>query len=213
MYFGALTFLRCAHDTAPQTGSCCSLLTAACKYARDKKLQEKQKKLNSLPLILRPKNKKSRELAAVAHFQQKIRPRRFVDTDKLNRKQWARTEVALNPFLYGKKDELTMVRQSPLKTLQSNDNPDESLDGAFSFPQFLSAAFGNSPDVPDGGPEQTSERELYFGQGVWNGAQNQGRGDAVDASPGLKQKKVWAKKRFVDTKADKAKKRASSKFK
>ena len=27
-----------------------------------------------------------------------------------------------------------MVRKSPLKTLQSNDHPDESLDGAFSFP-------------------------------------------------------------------------------
>ncbi len=48
-----------------------------------------------------------------------------------------------------------MVRQSPLKTLQSNDDPDESLDGAFSFPQFLSAAFDNSSDVPDGRPEQT----------------------------------------------------------
>ena len=211
--FGALTFLRCAHDTAPQTDSCCSLLTAACKYARDKKLQEKQKKLNSLPPILRPRNKKSRELAAaVAHFQQKIRPGRFVDTDKLNRKQWATAEVALNPFLYGKKDELTMVRQSPLKTLQSNNDPDESLDGAFSFPQSLSAAFGNSPDVPDGGPEQTNHRELY--KGVWNGAQNQGRGDVVTTSSGLqKPKKVWAKKRFVHTKADKAKKRASSKFK
>ena len=101
-----------------------------------------------------------------------------MDTDKLNRKQWARTEVALNPFLYGKKGELTMVRQSPLKTLQSNDDPDESLDGAFSFPQSLSDAFGNSTDVPDGGPEQT--RELHFGQGVWNGAQNQGRRVKLD---------------------------------
>ena len=72
--------------------------------------------------------------------------------------------MALNPFLYGKKDELTMVWQSPLKIRQSNDDPDESLDGAFSFPQSLSAAFGNNPDVPDGGPpEQTSDRELYFG--------------------------------------------------
>lgn len=113
-----------------------SLLTAACKYARDKKMQEKQKKLNLLPPILRPKTKKSRELAAVAHFQHKIRPRRPVDTDKYNRKQWARTDVAVNPFLYGKKNELTeltMVRQSPLKTLQSNDHPEESLDGAFFF--------------------------------------------------------------------------------
>ena len=42
MCFGALTFPRCVHDTAPQTGSCCSLLTAACKYARDKRLQERQ---------------------------------------------------------------------------------------------------------------------------------------------------------------------------
>ena len=103
-----------------------------------------------------------------------------MDTDKLNRKQWARSEVALNPFLYCKKEELTMVRQSPLKRLQSNDDPDESLDGAFSFPQSLSVAFGNSPDVSDGGPpEQTSDRELHFGQGVWKGAQDEGRGMAM----------------------------------
>ena len=137
-----------------------------------------------------------------------------MDTDKLNRKQWVRTEVALNPFLYGKKDELTLVRQSPLKTLQNSDDSFESLDGAFSFPQSPLAAFGNSSDAPDGGPEQTSERELHFGQGVWNGAQNQGRGDAVATSSGLqKHKKVWVKKRFIHTKAEKAKKRASSKFK
>ena len=173
MCFGALTFPRCDHDTAPQTGSCCSLLTAACNCARGKKLQEKQNKLNSLPPILRPKNKKSRELAAVAHFQQKIRPRRFVDTDKLNRKQWARTEVALNPFLYGKRDELTLVHQRPLNTVRSIDDADESLNGAFSFPRSLSAAFGNSPDVSDGGPpEQISDRELHFGQRVWDGAQD-----------------------------------------
>ena len=67
------------------------------------KRYRRNKKLNSLPSILRPKNKRFRDLAAVAHFQQKIRPGRFVDTDKLNRKQWARTEVALNPFLYDKK--------------------------------------------------------------------------------------------------------------
>ena len=59
-----------------------------------------------------------------------------------------------------------MVRQSPFKTVQSNDHPDESLDGAFLFPQPLSVAFGKSPDVPDGGPEQTRDRELHFGQGV-----------------------------------------------
>ena len=40
------------------------------------------------------------------------------------------------------------------------------------------------------------------------GAMRELRGDAVVTSPGLKPKKVWAKKRFVDTKADKAKKRA-----
>lgn len=191
-----------------------SSLTAACKYARDKKIQEKQKKLNSLPPILRPKTKKSRELAAVAHFQQKIRPRRFVDTDKFNRKQWARTEVAINPFLYGKKDELTMVRQSPLRTLLSNDDPEENLYGASPLPQSLSAAFGNSPDVTDAGPGQTSDRELHFGQGGRNEGLNQGRDDTVAAASGLeKPKKVWAKKRFVDKKADKAKKRSSSKFK
>ena len=55
-----------------------------------------------------------------------------------------------------------MVRQSPLKTLESNDDPDEGLDGAFSFPHSLSAAFGNSPDVSDGGLEPTCDREYAF---------------------------------------------------
>ena len=122
--------------------------------------------------------------------------------------------MALNPFLYGKKDELTMVRQSPFKNTPEQRRANESLDGAFSFPHSLSAAFGNSPDVPDGGPEQTSDRELHFGHGVWNRAQNQERGDAGATSSGLqKPKKVWAEKSFVDAKADEAKKRASSKFK
>ena len=76
-----------------------------------------------------------------------------------------------------------MVRKSLLKTLQSNDDPDESLDDAVSFLQSLSAAFGNSPDVQDEGPEQTSDRELHFGQGVWIGAQNQGRSANVIWSP------------------------------
>ena len=170
--------------------------------------------MNSLPPILRPKTKKSRELAAVAHFQQKIRPRRFVDTDKFNRKQWARTEVAMNPFLYGKKEELTMVRQSPLKALQtkSNDDPEESLGGASPLPQSLSAAFGTSPDVTDAGPGQ--DWDLDFGQGIRNGSQNQERDNAVATTSGLeKPKKVWAKKKFADNKAEKAKKRSSSKFK
>lgn len=192
-----------------------SLLTAACKYARDKKMQEKQKKLNSLPPILRPKTKKSRELAAVANFQHKIRPRRPVDTDKYNRKQWARTDVAMNPFLYGKKyelTELTMVRQSPLKTLQSNDHPEEGLDGAFPFPQSLSDTFGESSDVTDAGPVMPGDRELHFGQGVLNGVQNQERDDAEATASGLaKPKKVWAKKNLADRKADKAKKKSSSK--
>ena len=103
-----------------------------------------------------------------------------------------------------------MVRQSPLKTLQSKNDHEESLDGASSFPQSLSTAFGNSPDVTDGGPEQTRDRELQFGQGVWNGAQDPGRDDASGLQ---KPKKVWAKKTFVDTKADKAKKRSLSRFK
>ncbi|KAL9962674.1 hypothetical protein ACROYT_G031796 [Oculina patagonica] len=190
---------------------------AACKYARDKKLQEKQKMLNSLPAILRPKTKNAREMAAVAHFQQQIRPRRFVDTDKFNRKQWARTEVAMNPFLYGKKEELTMVRQSPLKALQTKDkdDPGECFDGASPMPQSLSDAFGNSSDVTDAGPGQMSETNLDFAQGIVNVSQNQEtRNTVVTSTSGLeKPKKVWAKKKVADDKAEKAKKRSSSKFK
>ena len=107
-----------------------------------------------------------------------------------------------------------MVRQSPLKTLQSNDHTEKSLDGASASPQSLSAAFGNSPDVTDAGLGQASDWELHFGQGVQNGAQNQGRDDAEATASGLgKPKKVWAKKKFVENKAEKAKKKSSSKFK
>ena len=210
MCFVALTFLRCAHDTTPQTDSCCSLLTAASKYARDKKIQQKQKKLYSLPPILRPKNKKSRELTAVAHFQQKIRPGRFVDTDKLNRKQWARTEVALNPFLYGKKDELTMVRQSLLKKhFRATTTPMKASMALSLFP---------SPCRPHLAIALTSRMgdlsRPVRGNCILDKESGMGPKIAVATSSGLqKPKKVWAKKRFVDTKADKAKKRASSKFK
>lgn len=173
--------------------------------------------LNSLPPILRPKTKKSRELAAVAHFQQKIRPRRFVDTDKFNRKQWARTEVAMNPFLYGKKEELTMVRQSPLKALQTKDkeDPGESFDGASPLPQSLTATFGNGSDATDAGSGQISETNLDFAQGIGNELQNQEtRNTVVTSTSGLeKPKKVWAKKKVADDKAEKAKKRSSSKLK
>lgn len=173
--------------------------------------------LNSLPPILRPKTKKSRELAAVAHFQQKIRPRRFVDTDKFTRKQWARTEVAMNPFLYGKKEELTMVRQSPLKALQTKDkdDPEDSFSGASPLPQSLSAAFGNSSDVTDAGPGQIAESNSDFALGIGSGLQNQETKNTVVTSPtgSEKPKKVWAKKKFADEKAEKAKKRSSSKFK
>lgn len=172
--------------------------------------------MNSLPPILRPKTKTSRELAAVAHFQQKIRPRRFVDTDKFNRKQWARTEVAMNPFLYGKKDELTMVRQSPLKGLETKDknNPEESFDGASPLPQSLSDAFGNSSDVTDAGPGQINEINLEFTQGIGNELRNQETKNTVTSPSGReKPKKVWAKKKLADDKAEKAKKRSSSKFK
>ena len=186
MCFVALTFLRCAHDTAPQTDSCCSLLTAACKYARDKKIQEKQQKLNSLPPILRPKNKKSRELAAVTHFQQKIRPRRFVDTDKLNRKQWARTEVALNPFLYDKKTSWLWFIRAPQKHLKATTTPMKASMALSLFP---------SPCRPHLAITLTSRMGDLSRPVRGNcGAMRELRGDAVATSPGLKPKKVGAKK-------------------
>lgn len=182
-------------------------LPAACKYARDRKLQEKQKKLNSLPPILRPKTKKSRELAAVAHFQQKIRPRRFIDTDKFSRKQWARTEVAMNPFLYGKKEDLTVMKALQTKT---KDSPKESLDAA--YPQSLSAAFGNSHDVTDGGLGHNTAMSDKVDNS--NGLLNQETNSTTMPTSGReKPKKIWAKKKFAEDKVEKAKKRSSSKFK
>ncbi|XP_022798205.1 unconventional myosin-XVI-like [Stylophora pistillata] len=177
---------------------------AACKYARERKLQEKQKKQNSLPPILRPKTKKSRELAAVAHFQEQIRPRRSVDTDKYNRKAWARTEVAMNPFLYGKKENLTIMKALQKETTKESR---KSLDAA--FPQSPSAAFGNSNDMTDAGPEQITvviDRvddvgELMNQETYTTTTQKSGR-----EKPG---KKVWAKKKFAEDKAEKAKKRSS----
>lgn len=82
------------------------------------------------------------------------------------------------------------------------------------FPQSLSDTFGESSDVTDAGPGMPGDRELHFGQGVLNGVQNQERDDAEATASGLaKPKKVWAKKKLADRKADKAKKKSSSKFK
>lgn len=183
------------------------LFPAACKYARERKLQEKQKKQNALPPILRPKTKKSRELAAVAHFQEQIRPRRSVDTEKLNRKAWARMEVVMNPFLYGKKENLTIM-----KVLQKETNGEsrKSLDTA--SPKSPSAVFGNNNDMTDGDPEQITVvidkvddvGEMLSQETHTTTIQKPGR-----EKPG---KKVWAKKKHAEDKADKAKKKSSSKF-
>ena len=178
------------------------------------KRYRRNKKLNSLPSILRPKNKRFRELAAVAHFQQKIRPGRFVDTDKLNRKQWARTEVALNPFLYDKKTSWLWFVRAPWKHLKATTTPMKASMALSLFPIPCRPHLAIALTSRMGDLSRPATGNMYFGQGVWNGAENQGRGDAVATSSGLqKPKKVWAKKRLVDTKADKAKKRASSKFK
>jgi len=192
---------------------------AACKYAREKRQQEKQQVINSLPPILRPKTRKSRELAAVAHFQQKVRPRRYVDTFKFNRKKWARKEVAMNPFLYGKGKELSQGRrQKPLKAqpAKSNSDPEETLDGAPPGPESLMHLFGSNSDARDGGASQAltsngsfvvSDLDSSFQA---NGFQYHEAKREVTSTSVVKKpvKKVWAKKRFADNKAEKGRKRS-----
>ncbi|KAJ7358697.1 hypothetical protein OS493_022138 [Desmophyllum pertusum] len=111
-----------------------------------------------------------------------------------------------------------MIRQSPLKALQTKSkdaNPEDSLDGASPLPQSLSAAFGNSPEVTDGGPGQISPDVLdVVASGSRNGLQYEETNIAVTSTSILKKpKKVWAKKKLADNKAEKTKKRSSSKFK
>lgn len=193
---------------------------AACKYVHEKRQQEKQQAINALPPILRPKTKTSRELSAVAKFQQKVRPRRYIDTFKFSRKKWARKEVALNPFLYGKKDELSEAefrRQSPLKTqrMSSSSDPNEGVDGASHIPapDSLVNLFAYL-DVRDGaaghdisGDYSVVESDLETSP-QRNGLRFQKtKGEVSSKSAAEKPaKKVWAKEKVADRKAEKGKK-------
>ena len=188
------------------------ILIAACKYAREKQQQEKQEAINSLPPILRPKTKQSRELAAMAHFQQKIRPRRHIDTFRFSRKKWARKEVAMNPFLYGKKDELSQFRRpTPLIAQPTEPNSDlkETVDGASPVPNSLMDLFTTSPDVEDGGSALTVPSDLEISPRR-NELQYQETRGVMASTPVVKKpvKKVWAKKKFADSKIEKGRKRS-----
>ena len=106
-----------------------------------------------------------------------------------------------------------MVRQSPLKHFKATTTSMKASMARSLFPSRCRPHLTIALTSRMGNLSRLQREGIAFWTRVWNGAQNQGRGDAVATSSGLKPKKVWAKKRFVDTKADKAKKRASSKFK
>lgn len=136
----------------------------------------------------------------MAHFQQKVRPRRYIDTFRFNRKKWARKEVAINPFLYGK---------NPLKSqpTTSSSDPENSTSPV---PDSLLDVFGNSPDVTDGETGQALTSDGSFVSELKMPSQRTGlQYQDVRASVGRKpMKKVWAKKKFSDDKAEKGKKRS-----
>ena len=151
----------------------------------------------------------------MAHFQQKVRPRRYIDTFKFNRKKWARKEVALNPFLYGRKDELSEGEfrpQSPLKTQQmsNSSDPNESVDGASHVPapDSLVDLFANL-DETDGaaGKDMTSDYSVVENALETSPRRNGLREVSSKSAAEKPAKKVWAKKRFADRKAEKGKKR------
>lgn len=172
-----------------------------------------------MPPILRPKTKKSRELAAIAHFQQKIRPRRQIDTFRFSRKKWARKEVAMNPFLYGNNDELSQFRrQTPLIAQPTEANSDlrETVNGASPVPESSLDLFTNNPDVKDGGAGKalTSDIGLLPSELEISTRRNESQcqettGEVASTSVVKKPvKKVWAKKKFADSKVEKGRKRS-----
>ena len=177
---------------------------AACDYAREKRNQEKQQVINSLPPILRPKTRKARELAAIGHFQQKIRPRRYIDTFKFNRKKWARKEAVLNPFLFGNTKNLSQInQQAPPKQgpRRSSSEPMDSVDGASYGPESLMNVFGNSSNVREE-EEGTSPHTIELQFKADKSAMSQA---SSNEKPG---KKVWARKQFEDRKSEKGGKRS-----
>lgn len=160
--------------------------------------------INSLPPILRPKTRKARELAAIEHFQQKIRPRRYIETVKFKRKKWARKEAVLNPFLFGNTKSLSQInQQDPPKQEPgpSSSEPMDYLDGASYSPGSLMDAFVNSRNAreeEEGTLPQTIE--LQF-----RGSKSVSSPTSSKEKPG---KKVWARKKFEDRKSEKGGKRS-----
>lgn len=151
----------------------------------------------------------------MSRFQQKVRPRRYIDTFRFNRKKWARKEVALNPFLYGSTDISQIQRQTSVNTSprKSTSDPEEALGGASPVPKSLSNVFGNSTDVMDGGAGQSpsmngslvsSDQEISSPR---NGFHHH---NGMASSPVVEKpdKKVWAKQKVADNKTRKGKKRS-----
>lgn len=151
----------------------------------------------------------------MSRFQQKVRPRRYIETFRFNRKKWARKEVALNPFLYGSTDISQIQRQTSGNTSprKSTSDPEEALGGASPVPKSLSNVFGNSTDVMDGGAGQSpsmngsfvvSDQEISSPR---NGFHHQ-NGLASSSIVEKPDKKVWAKQKVADNKTRKGKKRS-----
>ena len=125
----------------------------------------------------------------------------------------------MNPFLYGKREELSQVRrQKPLKAqpAKSNSDPEETLDGAPPGPESLMHLFGSNSDARDGGASQAltsngsfvvSDLDSSFQA---NGFQYHEAKREVTSTSVVKKpvKKVWAKKKFADNKAEKGRKRS-----
>lgn len=172
---------------------------AACDYAREKRNQEKQQVINSLPPILRPKTRKARELAAIEHFQQKIRPRRYIETVKFKRKKWARKEAVLNPFLFGNTKSLSQTDQQ--EPGPSSSEPMDSVDAASYGPESLMDAFGSSPNARE-------KEERISPQTIGLQFQGSKSGLSPTSSKEKPGKKVWARKKFEDRKSEKGGKRS-----
>lgn len=155
--------------------------------------------INSLPPILRPKTRKARELAAIEHFQQKIRPRRYIETVKFKRKNWARKEAVLNPFLFGNTKSLSQTDQQ--EPGPSSSEPMDSVDAASYGPESLMDPFGSSPNAREK-EEGTSPQTI--------GLQFQGSKSGLSPTSSKEKpgKKVWARKKFEDRKSEKGGKRS-----
>jgi len=109
---------------------------AALDMAKERRRQAREKCGERTPPILRAKIGKSRQVIAVSAWEKQVRPKRYIDSFKFGRRDWARKKVSFNPFEYGEKasspqrvdnDRRTRSKSSPGELNSDGDVRDDAL--------------------------------------------------------------------------------------